>query len=387
MKTFAKNFWRSLSVASIALAASVASLGAVKAQDCPFADDSAIFYYSPSTIGNAGAIAAIWKTTEFDRLFGEATRKIDAELAEKLAEVKNEDDFPREKFDYLNDVLTRELGETPNAANLTKAYFKYVDGVAFAFVAPLEGEQKPQAASLTWILGFNPAGLDLAKLCGDDLEVVKNEDGVYMAKLTLKKDGASETVYLGGVKIKDLDKYAVVLADSQATLETKLTRFQASNAFVVKRLNDESVYAEAILKTTLFERAAVELAKDEKNERAQAIKGFVEKVKSLRVKKSDVDGTFVATVELEAVDAKAAKEFKDLAVGGVALLSLATAKKELKPEEKFALELLSSVEFNVEEDAAVATATLKISADKIMAIAGWVGEKIEEKTLELRLEK
>ena len=276
-------------------------------------------------------------------------------------------------------MLARELGATPNASNLIQAYFKYVDGVAFAFVAPAEGEQKPQAAALTWILGFNPAGLDLAKLCGDDLEVVKNDGDVYMAKLTLKKDGKSETVYLGRAKIKDLDKYAVVLADSQATLETKLTRFQASNDFVVKRLNDESVYSEAILKTSLFERAAVELAKAD-DEKAQTIKGFVEKVKSLRVKKSDVDGTFVATVELEATNLKAAKEFNDLAVGGVALLNLATAKKTLKPEEEFALELLRSVEFKVDEEAGVATATLKISADKIMSIAGWVGEKIEEKT-------
>ena len=377
MKKFAK-ISRSFAVASMALAASVASFGAVKAQDCPFADDSAIFYYSPSTIANDGSIAAIWRTEEFGKLFGEATDKIDAELGEKLAEAKDDADFPREKFDYLNDLLSRELGASPNASNLIQAYFKYVDGVALAFVAPTEGENKPQAASLTWILGFNPAGLDLAKLCGDDLEVVKNEGDVYMAKLTLKKDGKSETVYLGCAKIKDLGKYAVVLADSQKTLETKLTRFQASNDFVVKRLNDESVYAEAILKTSLFERAAVELAKAD-DERAQTIKGFVEKVKSLRVKKSDVDGTFVATVELEAVDAKAAKEFNDLAVGGVALLNLATAKKELKPEEEFALELVRSIEFKVDEETDVATATLKISADKIMAIAGWVGEKIEEK--------
>lgn len=377
MKTFAK-ISRSFAVASIALAASVASFGAVKAQDCPFADDSAIFYYSPSTIANDGSIAAIWRTEEFGKLFGEATDKIDAELGEKLAEAKDAADFPREKFDYLNDLLSRELGASPNASNLIQAYFKYVDGVALAFVAPTEGENKPQAASLTWILGFNPAGLDLAKLCGDDLEVVKNEGGVYMAKLTLKKDGESETVYLGCAKIKDLDKYAVVLADSQKTLETKLTRFQATNDFVVKRLNDESVYSEAILKTALFERAVVELAKAD-DERAQTIKGFVEKVKSLRVKKSDVDGTFVATVELEAVDAKAAKEFNDLAVGGVALLNLATAKKELKPEEEFALELVRSIEFKVDEENGAATATLKISADKVMAIAGWVGEKIEEK--------
>ncbi|MBQ1277929.1 MAG: hypothetical protein IIY07_04730, partial [Thermoguttaceae bacterium] len=67
------------------------------------------------------------------------------------------------------------------------------------------------------------------------------------------------------------------MADSQATLETKLTRFQASNDFVVKRLNDESVYSEAILKTALFERAVVELAKAD-DEKAQTIKGFVEKV-------------------------------------------------------------------------------------------------------------
>ena len=377
MKTFAK-ISRSFAVASLALAASVASFGAVKAQDCPFADDSAIFYYSPSTIANDGSIAAIWRTEEFGKLFGEATDKIDAELGEKLAEAKDDADFPREKFDYLNDLLSRELGASPNASNLIQAYFKYVDGVALAFVAPTEGENKPQAASLTWILGFNPAGLDLAKLCGDDLEVVKNEGDVYMAKLTLKKDGKSETVYLGCAKIKDLDKYAVVLADSQKTLETKLTRFQATNDFVVKRLNDESVYSEAILKTALFERAAAELAKAD-DERAQTIKGFVEKVKSLRVKKSDVDNTFVATVELEAVDAKAAKEFNDLAVGGVALLNMATAEKELKPEEEFALELVRSVEFKVDEETGVATATLKISADKIMAIAGWVGEKIEEK--------
>ena len=378
MKKFAK-ISRSFAVASLALAASVASFGAVKAQDCPFADDSAIFYYSPSTIANDGSIAAIWRTEEFGKLFGEATDKIDAELGKKLAEAKNESCFPRDEFEYLNDLLTRELGASPNASNLIQAYFKYVDGVAFAFVAPNEGEQKPQAAALTWILGFNPAGLDLAKLCGDDLEVLKNDGDLYMAKLTVKKDGKSETVYLGRAKIKDLDKYAVVLADSQATLETKLTRFQASNDFVVKRLNDESVYDEAIFKTALFERAAAELAKAD-DEKAKTIKGFVEKVKSLRVKKSDVDGTFVATVELEAVDAKAAKEFNDLAVGGVALLNLATAKKELKPEEEFALELLRSVEFKVDEETGVATATLKISADKIMSIAGWIGEKIEEKT-------
>ena len=211
------------------------------------------------------------------------------------------------------------------------------------------------------------------------MEVLKNEDGVYMAKLTVKKDENSETVYLGGVKIKDLDKYAVVLADSQATLETKLARFQASNGFVVKRLNDESVYSEVILKTSLFERAATELAKNEKDERAQAVKGFVEKVKALRVKKLDVDGTFALSVELEAVDAKSAKEFNDLAVGGVALLSLTSAKKELKAEEKFALELLKSVEFKCEENSNAASATLKIDRDKVKAIAKWVGDKIREK--------
>ena len=379
MKTFAKKFWRSLSLGAIALAASVASFGAVKAQECPFADDSAILYYSPSTLGNVGAIASIWQTEEFGACFDKATKKIDAELWKKLAEAADDPNFPKEKFDYLKDALTKALGEAPNAANLVKAYFKYVDGVALAFVAPAEGEKKPQAASLTWILGFNPAGLDLAKLCGDDLEVLKNDGGVYMAKLTVKADGKSEDLYLGGVKIKDLDKYAVVLADSQATLETKLTRFQASNEFVVKRLNDESVYSELLLKTSLFERAATELAKNEKDERAQAVKGFVEKVKALRVKKLDVDGTFALSVELEAVDAKSAKEFNDLAVGGVALLSLTSAKKELKAEEEFALELLKSVEFKCEENSNAASATLKIDRDKVKTIAKWLGDKIREK--------
>lgn len=375
MKTFAKKFWRSLSLGAIALAASVASFGAVKAQECPFADDSAILYYSPSTIGNVGAIASIWQTEEFGVLFEKATKKIDEELAEKLAEASDEADFPKEKLDYLKDALTKALGEEPNVSNLIQAYFKHVDGVALAFVAPKDGETKPQAASLTWILNFNPAGLDLAKLCGDDLEVLKNEDGVYAAKLTVKNDD----VYLGGVKIKDLDKYAVVLADSQATLETKLTRFQASNDFVVKRLNDESVYSELLLKTSLFERAATELAKNEKDERAQAVKGFVEKVKSLRVKKLDIDGKFALSVELEAVDAKSAKEFNDLAVGGVALLSLTSAKKELKAEEEFALELLKSVEFKCEENSSSASATLKIDRDKVKTIAKWIGDKIREK--------
>ena len=170
-----------------------------------------------------------------------------------------------------------------------------------------------------------------------------------------------------------------MLADSQATLETKLTRFQASNAFVVKRLNDESVYSELLLKTSLFKRAATELAKNEKDERAQAVKSFVEKINSLRVKKLDVDGTFALSVELEAVDAKAAKEFNDLAVGGVALLSLTSAKKELKAEEKFALELLKSVEFKCEENSNAASATLKIDRDKVKTIAKWLGDKIREK--------
>lgn len=375
MKMFAKKCWRALSFASIALAASVASWGTVKAQDCPFADDSAILYYSPSTIGNVGAVASIWQTEEFGVLFDKATKKIDEEAAEKLAEASDEADFPKEKLDYLKDALTKALGEEPNASNLVKAYFKHVDGVALAFVAPADGETKPQAASLTWILNFNPAGLELSKLCGDDLEVLKNEDGVYMAKLTVKTDD----VYLGGVKIKDLDKYAVVLADSKETLETKLTRFQASNDFVVKRLNDESVYSEILVKTSLFERVAAELAKDEKDERAQALKGFVEKVKSLRVKKLDVDGTFAVSLELEAVDAKSAKEFNDLAVGGVALLSLTSAKKELKAEEKFALELLKSVEFKCEENSNAASATLKIDRDKVKTIAKWIGDKIREK--------
>ncbi|MBR4102992.1 MAG: hypothetical protein IKK39_02885, partial [Thermoguttaceae bacterium] len=163
------------------------------------------------------------------------------------------------------------------------------------------------------------------------------------------------------------------------TLETKLTRFQASNDFVVKRLNDESVYSEVILKTSLFKRVVGELAKNEKDERAQAVKGFVEKVKALRVKKLDVDGTFALSVELEAVDAKAAKEFNDLAVGGVALLSLTSAKKELKAEEKFALELLKTVEFKCEENSNAASATLKIDRDKVKTIAKWVGDKIREK--------
>ncbi len=379
MKTFAKKISRCVAVASVALAASVASFGAVKAQDCPFADDSAILYYSPSTIGNVGAIASIWQTEEFGACFEKATKKIDAEIGKKLAEASDEADFPKEKLGYLKDALTRALGEEPNAANLTKAYFTYVDGVALAVGAPVDGEKKPQSVSLTWILGFNPAALELSKVCGDDLEVVKNEGGVYMAKLTVKKDDKSETVWAGGVKIKDLDKYAVVLADSQATLETKLTRFQASNDFVVKRLNDESVYSELLLKTSLFKRAAAELAKNE-DERAQAVKSFVEKVNSLRVKKLDVDGTFALSVELEAVDAKSAKEFNDLAVGGVALLSLATAKKELKPEEKFALELLKTVEFKCEENSNSASATLKIDGDKVKTIAKWVGDKIREKT-------
>ena len=378
MKTFAKKISRCVAVALVALAASVASFGAVKAQECPFADDSAILYYSPSTIGNVGAIASIWQTEEFGSCFDKATKKIDAELGKKLAEAADDPNFPKEKFDYLKDALTKALGEAPNAANLVKAYFKYVDGVALAFVAPAEGEKKPQAASLTWILGFNPAGLDLAKLCGDDLEVLKNDGGVYMAKLTVKADGNSEDLYLGGVKIKDLDKYAVVLADSQATLETKLTRFQASNDFVVKRLNDESVYSEIILKASLFERVSAELAKDDCDEKAQVIKSIIDKIKTIRVKKADVDGALVATVELEAVDAKSAKEFNDMAAGGVAFLGLVAAKKELKPEEKFALELLKSVEFKCDENSNVATATLKISAETLQTIAKWIGEKARE---------
>lgn len=121
------------------------------------------------------------------------------------------------------------------------------------------------------------------------------------------------------------------------------------------------------------------MAKNEKDERAQAVKGFVEKVKALRVKKLDVDGTFALSVELEAVDAKSAKEFNDLAVGGVALLSLTSAKKELKAEEKFALELLKTVEFKCEENSNAASATLKIDRDKVKTIAKWVGDKIREK--------
>ncbi len=372
-----KKLGRLIGWGAVALASVGAICGAAKAQDCPFADDGVVFYYSPSTI--AGAVASRGQNEKWERFFDETTKKIDAELGKKLGEAAKKDDFPREKFDYLKNALTQALGEEPNAANLAKAYFKHVDGVAFACVPPAENASKPSELSLTWILDFDPSGLDLAKLCGDDLEVVKNEGGVYMAKLTVAKDGKSETVYLGGVKIKDLTKYAVVLADSQTTLETKLTRFQASNDFVVKRLNDESVYAEAIFKSRLFERAALELAKKEDDQKAQTVKSFVEKVKSLRVKKLGADGAFVATVELEAVDAKTAKEWNDLAVGGVAFLSLATAKKELKPEEKFALELLKSVEFKCEEGSNFATATLKIDAERMQTVADWIGNKIGEK--------
>lgn len=390
MKTFLMSAARFF-LSGVALAASIASFGAVKAQDCPFADDSAIFYYSPSTIGGVGALASVWQTEEFGACFEEATKKVDAELRCRFADEMKEDCFPRENFEYLEDALTKALGEKPNAANLAKAYFERVDGVALAVELdrsstseprPSGGVvdgRKPKAVSLTWILNFDPSGLDLKKLCGDDLEVVKDEGGVYEAKLTVKGDGKSEVVWLGAVKIKDLDKRAVVLADSQATLETKLTRFQASNDFVVKRLSGESVYSELILKPALFEVLSSELAKDERNEKAQTAKSFIDKIKSLRVKSLDVDGTFVATVELEAGDANLAKEFNDLAAGGVALLSLTAAKKELKPEERIALELLKSVEFRSEENSNFATATLKIDAETLRTIAKRAVGKAREK--------
>lgn len=370
-KTNTKRFLSACALGVGLLAASFATPNRVAAQECPFANDEVILYHSPSTLYEAGPIPEVWRADEgrdaLDALLKEIERKIDAEA-------RDEDDFQR-KLDYLEKKFKEGLGVEMSVRTVLKAYFEHIDSVVLAFdlqndvdwSSPRQAKRAAREGfSLTYVVDFNPNEIDLARLFekGDDLFVVKDEDGQYIAKIG-DDDDDDETVYVGTTKIKGLDKYAAVFAATKRAVETKLSRFQETNEFVAKRLDEEKVYSEQIIKAEIFDAIAKELDKRD-DEDAKNLKNALAKVKSAQSKAFAKDGELVLTFEAETPDEETANSLRDLAVGGIAILNLQTKDKNLKPEEEIGVKLLKDVKFSTDD--ATVRAELKIGFDDLKTL-------------------
>ena len=339
------------------------------AQECPFADDEIIIYNSPSSVAQSGAAAIVWDCDEGRAALQAIFAKIEQETAEKLAASS---DSEREKAEYLKGKFEEVVGEAPTAENVLSAYFKHVNGFVLSFDVPDDAKNQSKkelakGAALTYILDFNPKAADFYKSLEKYTKVTveKDADLVFIAKFVIND---ADELFLGVTQVKDMDKYVVVLATTREMVDKKLERFRASNEFVAKRFGDDKVLGELILKSDLHVKHQDELKKLAKDDpRAVAFLNAVKKIKTARVKAVGVEDSIVYTLEIEATNAEAAQQYRDMGAAAVAMVGLG-APDEMKPVEEFVVGLLKSVEFSVRDDV-FTTATLKLNGDHIRAIA------------------
>jgi len=358
---------------------------------CPYADDAVILYCSPVSVAKAGcAMNNKYGFKEEIACVERALDKADLEL-QKLRD-KNDANFPAEQYDYFTKALRDVTGQASTIRALICAFYTYVDGVVVALELPeFDGssnyaQKACEGLSLSLIFNAKPSILDPRKIVPKrdeiQLEITSEETDLTTGKLTLSNSGKKAVVYFGGVKIKDVDKYAIVFG-SKSNVAKKIDRFQKSNEFIVKRLDDSGLIDERILKTQVFETIVKaindeEAKRDRKlDDRMIAIRGVVENLKSLRFTiKADENG-LKEDLNVETANEEAAQNYVDLAVGAVALAKLGAQKKDnLKEEEKFGLELLDGV--NIVRDDVNFKADASISTEQLRKIFWLVKSKIDK---------
>ena len=376
--------WMMIAVVTT-LAAISTMTGKASAQECPFAQDDVIFYHSPSTIMESDTIRSVFSTDEAQQALDLVCKKARKEFKKAEEEFKKElESKPEngEKLNYLKNQLQEALGEDVTVRSVLKAYFQHVDGVVLAVNVPEDTKMLPEGFSLTYIIDFDPGQIfDIRKVVdeGEELFIEKNEAGTFLCRLVKKENDEEKTIYVGVTKIKDMEEYVVIFGVARENVETKLARFQATNEFVTKRLGDAKPYFEDIFKATLFEKARHMLGNNN-DPQYKDIVNFVAKAKSLRVKAVEAENGMTVTTELETCDADTAKMFHDLAVGGVAALSLKAEKTELTEEQKSGLQLLKKIAFAYSTDDAFVTASLDLDKECVKCLAKkFVWDKIKEK--------
>ena len=345
LKTIKKRVLFALSVFALGLACSNAY--SQDSAPCPFADDAVIFYGSPNLFGQAcGAAARKCDFSDEIKALETLADKADGKIQSAL----NEEKAPRKQLDYIIDLCKKEVAEGSTSRALVKSYVKYVDYVVLAVELPENVENAkdefPNWLSLTLIFNVNPGGLDPRNYFNkSDVEIIREDNDALVGKLLIKDHGEVKAeVFFGGVKIKDVDKYAIVASASLEKVEKKISRFQQSNEFVVKNLAD-GVLAKRILKRAAFEQIvkAIDESKND-DDRIRVARGILAKVESFTSVATNDDNGFIHNIVVETTDGDTAQSINDLASGGLAAVKLAGKNKEnKKAEEELGLELLDAV--------------------------------------------
>ncbi len=374
---------------AILTAVAFCSCAAVRAQEpvCPFNDDSIIFYSSPTSLAKAGI--AMNKKYGFQDELACVNKLLDKADAE-LAKLYNDEEFPKEQFDYYHKLFQKATGQDSFVRGLLVSYFKYVDGVVVAVeLGDSFQETKDMGAdplSLTVFFNANPSALDAREYLKDDprvsVEVTKEEENHMAGNVTIKKDDGDKlaTIYFAGVKLSDCDKYAVVFG-SRANTEKKAERLLKTSEFITKRLAEPGLVDERIIKEKAFKvlSEAIAATRDTDDDAIKTSIKIVDTLKAARVTVTANEDGYTSQLCVEVQDEETAQGYVDLLNGGVAVMKLAASNKkdkgELKPEEELGLEALSTVK--IERDGVKAKAKAVVSVELLRKAFAFAKEKCD----------
>ncbi|MDO5309422.1 MAG: hypothetical protein Q4G03_08015 [Planctomycetia bacterium] len=333
---------------------------------CPYADDAVILFKSPSNILTTSAIRGAFKCQDARDVLKLAESKLNEAIEKELA--RHPDDKVREKF--LLDVVRNETGLDSYAAAIATAYFQHVDGVVYALELPAFDDNikdtLPKGLSLTYILRATPSEGDLNKLFAEDenVTILSKDNGQYVVKATVEKDGKTITLYIGGVAVAEMSDYVVIVTGSEELLRKKLDRFQATNKFITDRLA-QHVNTEVIVKEQAFEfalKAADKYGDDSAHEKLNNAREILEQLRTFNLKTIADGNDLVTTAILTTGTEDCAQSLTDISNGGVAMAKLALKNKENpSAEAKFAVQALDGVK-SVRNGNQVVT-TIEISGD------------------------
>jgi|BioPla2DNA2_1021312.scaffolds.fasta_scaffold04550_8 hypothetical protein len=369
--TFVKKIRTLLVLGMVVLGLSAGSLYAQDANLCPFSDDEVVLYSSPSTLAKLPAIQKVWGCDEAQSALTAVFEKTDRAFAEAV----ENDESQKERCDYFASFIRDAAQKESFSESAFVCYFTYVDGVVLALDIPEEVKEPVDIAnglSLTYILNENPSPLDVKKLFkeGEELEIVKQNDKELVGKLLVKESGELKaTIYFGGTKIKDMDKYVVVFASKEG-VEKKLARFQETNAFVAERL-DGTLFVDYTVSAGLFEKVAAEIEKqgdDDPNTKTAC--DLLKKTKSYTFQAKGIEDGVCLSSKLETADSETAQTLTDLANGGLAFIKLkAKNTTDLPKEALLGLEFIEQIEITYEENATEIMASLPVNIELMTKVA------------------
>ena len=158
------------------------------------------------------------------------------------------------------------------------------------------------------------------------------------------KGEVKETLYFGGTAIKDVDKYAIIVAKDLENLEIKLERFQQSNEIVMSNL-EAGTLSKRLIKRHVFETIVSVLeSADIDDERVMTAINAISKLRTVSLVVTPSDYGFVSNFTVETTDADTARMFKDIAAGALAAVKLAgQSKADKSDKDELGLALLNNV--------------------------------------------